>query len=392
MPRRPGSTLPLTVVRCALCAALLLIARTESGWPQLPSLPTAMRPATELVAPSVTRAMTFAPRAAARSTAEEPAAFDGPVPLPPVDPPGLSDPSLAAEAVGVPIVATPVGDAVYTAQGDGIFEPIYSFRLTTQASSLTSACEPWTVQYFPNGLVYRSYMAGVKEPRFGVQVFHEKDDGLLWDVALGGRVGLLRYGTTRVDRPEGFQIDMEGAAFPRLDPESEMDLNAADFRFGIPFTYGVERWQVKFAYYHLSSHLGDEFVLRNGLATRFNYARDALVLGLSYFVLPSVRLYAEADWAFYQDVAEPWAFQFGAEYSPQGPTGYRGTPFVALNGHLRQELDYSGNFVAQAGWQWRSTAGHLLRIGVHYYNGLSPQYAFFNDFEEQIGGGLWYDY
>jgi hypothetical protein len=105
-----------------------------------------------------------------------------------------------------------------------------------------------------------------------------------------------------------------------------------------------------------------------------------------------VRLYAEADWAFYQDVARPWAFQFGAEYSPPGPTGVRGTPFVALNGHLRQELDFSGNVVAQVGWQWRSTAGRMMRIGGHYYNGLNPQFALYDDFEEQFGFGLWYDY
>lgn len=382
-------------MRRVLHAAAVVVALGATAVGQLPSLPTAMRPATELAGPSVTRSMTFAPPGEDRGFADRPAAFDGPVPLPPVERTGLSAPSYpGTTAPTSPVVAVPLGEslggAAYARNGDGIFEPIYASA--GHGGYFADGEQPWTVQFFPNGLVYRSYLAGVKEPRFGVQVFHEKDDGWLWDVTLGGRVGLLRYGTTRIDRPEGFQIDMEGAAFPRLDPESQMDLNAADFRFGIPFTYGYERWQVKFAYYHLSSHLGDEYVFRNNLTTRFNYSRDALVLGFSYFALPAVRLYAEADWAFYQDVAEPWAFQFGAEYSPQGPTGYRGTPFVAVNGHLRQELDYSGNIVVQAGWQWRSTAGHMMRIGAHYYNGLNAQFALFNDFEEQIGAGLWYDY
>lgn len=364
---------------------------------QLKLLPSAMRPATELAGPSVTRPMIFTPHRAEGV----PATFDGPTPLPPLEPVAGASPATAlGEERGRSVIAVPIGEATFATPGEGagIFVPSYASPAAT-GSVIEDANapwfyddEPWTTQFFPNGLIYRSYLAGVKEPRFGVQVFHEKDDGWLWDITLGGRVGLLRYGTTNVARPEGFQIDMEGAAFPRLDPESQMDLNASDFRFGIPFTYGVDRWQVKFAYYHLSSHLGDEYVLRNNLTTRFNYARDALVLGLSYFALPSVRLYAEADWAFYQDVSRPWAFQFGAEFSPQGPTGPRGTPFVALNGHLRQELDYSGNVVAQAGWQWRSTAGHMFRIGAHYYNGLNPQFALFNDFEEQIGFGAWYDY
>ena len=70
-----------------------------------------------------------------------------------------------------------------------------------------------------------------------------------------------------------------------------------------------------------------------------------------------------------------------------------GSPFVALNGHLRQEVDFGGNFVAQAGWQWRgSDCEHLLRAGVHYYNGKSPQFQFFDRFEHQIGFGIWYDF
>lgn len=411
MFRTTGSKSALSVLRrsirpAAVCAALLIASTSASrAEAQLSSPPQAMVPATELAGPSVTRPMVFAPRPAA----DQPLAFAGPTPLPPVDAAGYSAVPAAGtstgseEIVAIPIGTSPTGASPFgvssfaaPGQGAGIFEPNYSpaYEGASYGGDVGGMYgdDTWTVQFFPNGLIYRSYLAGVKESRFGVQVFHEKDDGWLWDVALGGRVGLVRYGTTNGARPEGFQIDMEGAAFPRLDPESQMDLNAADFRFGIPFTYGVGCWQVKFAYYHLSSHLGDEYVFRNNLTTRFNYARDAIVLGFSYFALPSVRLYAEADWAFYQDVAEPWAFQFGAEYSPQGPTSRRGTPFVAINGHLRQELDYSGNVTVQAGWQWRSTAGHLMRIGGHYYNGLNPQYALYNDFEEQMGVGIWYDY
>jgi len=76
-------------------------------------------------------------------------------------------------------------------------------------------------------------------------------------------------------------------------------------------------------------------------------------------------LYAEAGWAFYVDGGtEPWEFQFGAEYSPLGPTGLAGAPFLAVNGHLRQEVDFGGSLVVQAGWQWRGRTGHLMRAGL----------------------------
>jgi hypothetical protein len=31
-------------------------------------------------------------------------------------------------------------------------------------------------------------------------------------------------------------------------------------------------------------------------------------------------------------------------------------------------------------------------MGLHYYNGESPQFSFFDDFEQQLGFGVWYDY
>ena len=123
-----------------------------------------------------------------------------------------------------------------------------------------------------------------------------------------------------------------------------------------------------------------------------NYSRDAIVLGLAYYATDDVRLYGEADWGvIHADVTEPWAFQFGVEYSPARPSMV-GSPFLAVGAHLRQEIDFSGNLVVQAGWQWRGNSGHLVRTGLHYHNGLSNQFELFNQFEHQIGLGLWYDF
>ncbi|RMF87893.1 MAG: DUF1207 domain-containing protein, partial [Planctomycetota bacterium] len=185
----------------------------------------------------------------------------------------------------------------------------------------------WAWQLLPSGLIYRSYIAGPREPRFGSQWIHEKDKNWLWDVALGGRVGLLRYGTLNPLWPEGIQLDIEGAAFPRLDLENERDLVTSDFRFGIPLTWRRGRLETKLAYVHLSSHLGDEYWVRYPTRVRRNYVRDSIVLGAGIRPNEDVRLYAEADWAFYDDGgANPWEFQFGIEYAPGQPTDAWGAP------------------------------------------------------------------
>lgn len=251
----------------------------------------------------------------------------------------------------------------------------------------------WTPQLMPDGLVYRSYLAGVKEPRMASTFDYDSQQGWLWDITLGGRVGVFRFGTEDPVRPEGFEIDLEGAAMPRLDLDRDRDLLAVDFRAGVPITYGIGPWSTKVAFYHLSSHVGDEFLARNPGFTRINYSRNVFVFGQSYYVHHDVRVYGEVGYATYTDVAEPWEFQFGLDYSPLATTGIFASPFLAINTQLRQEVNFGGNVVVQAGWQWRPQEnGKLLRIGVQYYNGKSNQFSFYNENENKVGAGIWYDY
>ena len=89
------------------------------------------------------------------------------------------------------------------------------------------AARPWSWQIMPNNLIYTSYLAGPKEPRIGTVVYRDTatdpmnssiSNGTLWDTTLGGRASILRYGSDPVLHPQGFEVQIEGAAFVRLDP------------------------------------------------------------------------------------------------------------------------------------------------------------------------------
>lgn len=268
-------------------------------------------------------------------------------------------------------------------------------ELPTNYMPLRPTDDCWTLQVMPAGLLYGSYMAGAKEPRFASYWSHDKNLGKIWDTALGGRLGLLCYGTRGVDHPEGFQVDIEGGTQARLDPTSESTmLLSADFRAGIPITYAKGRWQFKTGYYHVSCHLGDEYLLLFPDARRLDYSRDAILLGAGYFWTERLRLYGETACAITpQDGAEPWEFQLGADWAPAHDTGVLGAPFAAVNVHLREEVDFGGNFVFQAGWAWRRCPrGSCYRIGFEYFNGKSDQYEYYDRTEERLGWGMWIDF
>jgi hypothetical protein len=266
------------------------------------------------------------------------------------------------------------------------------------------APRPWFWQIMPNNLIYTSYLAGPKEPRIGSVWFDDtspdvvnpsRHEGWLWDTTLGGRASILRYGSDTVVHPQGFEVQIEGAAFVRLDPQDDRDLRSADYRFGVPLVYGVGRWQTKLAYYHNSAHLGDEFMIKHPYAyPRLNYVRDVIVWGNSYYPLDWLRIYGEVGWSFFNDGgSQPWEFQFGTELIQARPTGIHGAPFLAINGISRQELDWGGNVCAQAGWAWRGRRSEkLYRIGFEYLYGSDPQFAFTPRNQNRAGIGMWYDY
>ncbi|MEX0611083.1 MAG: DUF1207 domain-containing protein [Pirellulales bacterium] len=255
--------------------------------------------------------------------------------------------------------------------------------------------DEWCLYWLPSGLIYHSYMAGVHEPHLALVTFHEGEGRTLWDATLGGRVGLLQYGNGDPARPAGYQLDFYGAAIARLDIENQQDLEATDYVFGFPLTWGDERLQFKLGYAHLSSHLGDELAVRvpATLADRVNYVRDSVVFGTSYYPYAAWRIYGEAGFAFHTSGgSEPLETQYGTELSKPGPSGPSGTPFLAINARLREEHDFGGDLAAQVGWMRRGILGQTMRLGVHYYNGKSSQFQFFNASEEHVGLGLWYDF
>ena len=90
----------------------------------------------------------------------------------------------------------------------------------------------------------------------------------------GGRVALFRYGTEDRLFPQGVEFELEAAAFPRLQLNEMRDLVAADYRAGGVFATKQGPWETKFGFYHLSSHLGDQYMLENPDVERVNFSRN----------------------------------------------------------------------------------------------------------------------
>ena len=258
--------------------------------------------------------------------------------------------------------------------------------------------EAWTWQGLPQGVLYRAYFASNKESRLGIHFVHESEEKMdYWDPILGGRIPLIRFGNTSALYPEGFQLDVEGAALARLTLDNKRDLWGTDYRFGAPLTFRKGHWEAKFGYYHISSHLGDEKMEQvyqaTGEVKRRNYVRDCLMVGIAFRPDANWRFYFGFDYAFYtDDGAEPWQWELGAEYSPiLMPNGY-GSPFMAVHLKWSEENNYDTYAAFEVGWQWKTLYQQTFRTGLYLMAGPADQYQFYNRREKQIGYGFWYDF
>lgn len=275
------------------------------------------------------------------------------------------------------------------------FSDCFHNFLPTYDARMNQNRENWSWQLMPDNIIYKAYMACKREPRLGIQFVDscQPDNMSYWDCSIGARVSLLRYGSKNPLYPEGLELELDACAFPRLTLDSHRDLWSCDYRFGVPLAYRKGHWEYMFGYYHISSHLGDEYMVRHDSLYRLNYVRDCLMAGVGYRPNMDWRFYFHLEYGFWiDDGAKPWHLMFGFEYSPMDCNGFYGAPFLAMCARLRQDVDFSGSFSLEAGWQWRSKQSHVFRTGLFYFNGYSDHYQFYNVFEQQIGLGFWYDF
>jgi len=244
----------------------------------------------------------------------------------------------------------------------------------------------------PDGVLYDPYRAGDKEPRASASLVTGAGGSVFLDAVLGGGFGILRYGTEGFSDARGVQLDVVGAAFPRLNLRHiSRSVESVDFRFGFPLTARAGRAALKIGYYHISSHVGDEYLERNPGFTRRNYVRDAVATGITYNASRWLTAYGETGYAFYTSGgAKPWELQVGGELHPPFEGCRCGTPFLAVHGHFREDADFDGSVNVVLGSEWRSPDGdRRLGIGLRYFNGYSSQYQFFDKQEELVGLTFW---
>lgn len=248
----------------------------------------------------------------------------------------------------------------------------------------------------PEDKIFTPLIADLKWPRFATSLHLYQDDAevdVVGAVALGETLPLIRWKT------EGewiWQLGLQGGIFAIFDLESATnDLINTDFYASIPLSFRKGSWSGIFRLEHQSSHLGDEYLLRNRVE-RINLSYETLDAVLSYEFLDEWRVYGGGGYIVHTatDLKRGEA-QYGMEWRQKGnPLKNFLTPFVGLDLQQIQETQWDLDVSFKAGFSLhsRQARSYIWKVFYQYYNGHSPNGQFFNRTIEYHGLGLQVDF
>ncbi|NRA89693.1 MAG: DUF1207 domain-containing protein, partial [Simkaniaceae bacterium] len=106
------------------------------------------------------------------------------------------------------------------------------------------------------------------------------------------------------------QIDIQAGIWSvfkmGIDYNGEIsELVNTDYLVGFPLSYAFDKWAFQLRAYHVSCHLGDEFLVHNPGIKRVNPSMEALDLFTSYQINSEFRVYAGFGWVFHSDKTYP---------------------------------------------------------------------------------------
>jgi hypothetical protein len=251
-----------------------------------------------------------------------------------------------------------------------------------------AAAQESETTWLPSGLLYPHALADPRGPFSGSRAqFSLKDDvNTKLENAFGEEQALVRLKSG----DDAFELVGEGGVFGRFDLDENLDMDAADFRFGFPLVWRRGPLALKLHPWHLTSHLGDEYIERVGVK-RISYARNELAFGAAWHATSALRLHAEAGWGFaIDDLNEPPRVMGGAEVVDRLLGADAPDVYLAANVQAWKETDWTPQLNLQAGvWLRSASTPSGVRIGAEYFRGPSALTQFFQTRDHYVAVGVW---
>jgi uncharacterized C2H2 Zn-finger protein len=184
------------------------------------------------------------------------------------------------------------------------------------------------------------------------------------------------------------QLELEGAVWAVFDPlHDSSPLMNADYYGGLNLSYILNRWSFRLRGYHISSHIGDEFLLNHPGFDRRNASAEYVDIFASYELTDEIRVYAGVGYIVAQD-KEFKCSRFYGEWGSElrllsvGFTSQKdqlyGCPILGMHFRYKKDFKHHLDQTYVLGWEFGKLCGlrRRLRVYLEYHDGYSVEGQF----------------
>lgn len=262
--------------------------------------------------------------------------------------------------------------------------------------------------WFPEATVI--YPPMLADPRaVGYELGYRFGDNVLGrkavEFSLGDNFPIFRWTNLGGLGGGDLQIDVVGcmwavfAMWPSYSVNDEWStLVTSDYEGAIALSYGLDNWSFLCKAYHVSSHLGDEYMTSHPYVKRVNPSMEALEFFTAYQVSEGLRLYAGPGWIFHSDKSYPmkqFYLEYGGELRILGGKNYYhklySSPFFAMFFRNWQVNHWNFDQTYKVGWEWSKMqgVGRKFRVFLTFHDGYSEGQFFKEETTYGVVGLSW---
>lgn len=197
-------------------------------------------------------------------------------------------------------------------------------------------------------------------------------------VSFGDQFPLYRWSNVDLLSTKGdLQLEVEGAVFAIFNQTCDSSpLINADYYVAIPLSFAHDNWAHRLRLYHISSHLGDEYLKRKDHAKRLNKSYEAIDYFTAYTINKQVLFYGGPGVIVHSDSEmhlKPLYVQYGMEvrlFRHEFKQLY-GVPYIAMHLENWQDNDWKIDATFALGYEWGKLngMGKKIRASIEYHNG-----------------------
>ncbi len=252
--------------------------------------------------------------------------------------------------------------------------------------------------WFPQSTVlFQPLVADPREPMY--YVAYRWGDKVMGKsavaIALGDDFPLFRWcdvfrwhGDMQIGVQAGIWAVFNFSHVPDDHPGGSCELMNTDYMLSFPLTYAVDRWSFRLKLYHVSGHLGDEFLVDHPdfLDERKNPSYEALEFIPAYQLGQTFRFYGGPGIILHSDQSfnmRTLYAKYGAEARPWGRKFYYsrlfGSPFFIVHMENWQVRHWNPDIFVMAGYEFSKMQGigRKVRLFAEYHHGYSYEGQFY---------------